>query len=69
MRSQREYVRAILIGAVAVVLLAASAAAYAQWFLPERQLTTSAASPEWPAISGTKVVYSDYRGTRLELPR
>ena len=44
--------------------LAPATPAYAAWFLPEQRLTWNPATQTAPDISGTRVVYSDYRNRR-----
>jgi len=57
-------VRLLLAGVVAGVLATSIGIAHAQWLLPEWQLTTNTAMQRWPEVSGTKVVFEDYRDER-----
>lgn len=52
-------VRLLLAAAMAAVLLGAPDVAHAGWFLPEQRLSTNA--QRWPEVSGTRVVFEDYR--------
>lgn len=60
-RPRNWRIHTLLAALFCVALLAAPAAADASWFLPERQLTKTVADQRWPDVSGSRVVYEDYR--------
>lgn len=57
----RRVLRLFVVCVISAVVLSETSAAYATWLLPEQRLTTNSADQRWPEISGTKVVYEDYR--------
>jgi beta propeller repeat protein len=56
--------RLLLVCVVSIAVIASAGVAYGQWLLPEKQVTTNTEWQRWPEVSGTKVVFEDYRDQR-----
>ena len=54
-------IRLLCAAVVLSAMLISATAAHGNWFNPEQRLTTNAADQRWPEVSGTKVVFEDYR--------
>ena len=61
MAARRLRIGSGLLGVALAVMLTAAGTAGAGWFLPEVRVTTNAQMQLFAAISGTRVVYQDYR--------